>query len=170
MCFGIRISSPFHLATQIVSIQNLNCPKTLKTHAQTWFLSQLLEVKLELCRLFILDVNNAVAQSVCWQFIQPNVGRWYRWIWFITDNRIEHVWLRNHVQKFTGITSFDTKKFSESTFWLEITSQSGHPGLRCICERFRGSLDSEWVSFEWIDETGSKFWFQNTCGKVKSDF
>ena len=27
MCYGIRISSPFHLATQIVSIQNLNCPK-----------------------------------------------------------------------------------------------------------------------------------------------
>ena len=27
MCFGIRISSPFHLAFQKVSIQNLNCPK-----------------------------------------------------------------------------------------------------------------------------------------------
>ena len=27
MCFGIRISSPFHLAIQRVSIQNLNCPK-----------------------------------------------------------------------------------------------------------------------------------------------
>ena len=27
MCFGIRISSPFHLAIQKVSIQNLNCPK-----------------------------------------------------------------------------------------------------------------------------------------------
>ena len=26
MCFGIRISSPFHLTTQIMSIQNLNCP------------------------------------------------------------------------------------------------------------------------------------------------
>ena len=38
MCFGIRILSPFHLATQIVSIQNLNCPKTLKTHARTWLL------------------------------------------------------------------------------------------------------------------------------------
>ena len=38
MCFGIRILSPFHLATQIVSIQNLNCPKTLKMHARTWFL------------------------------------------------------------------------------------------------------------------------------------
>ena len=27
MCFGIRISSPFHLAIQKVFIQNLNCPK-----------------------------------------------------------------------------------------------------------------------------------------------
>ena len=27
MCFGIRILSPFHLAIQKVSIQNLNCPK-----------------------------------------------------------------------------------------------------------------------------------------------
>ena len=27
MCFGIRISSPFHLAIQKVSIQNLYCPK-----------------------------------------------------------------------------------------------------------------------------------------------
>ena len=30
MCFGIRISSPFHLAIQKVSIQNLNCPKNAK--------------------------------------------------------------------------------------------------------------------------------------------
>ena len=27
MCFGIRISSPFHLATQTISIHNLNCPE-----------------------------------------------------------------------------------------------------------------------------------------------
>ena len=27
MCFGIKISNPFHLAIQKVSIQNLNCPK-----------------------------------------------------------------------------------------------------------------------------------------------
>ena len=30
MCFGIRILSPFHLAIQKVSIQNLNCPKNAK--------------------------------------------------------------------------------------------------------------------------------------------
>ena len=30
MCFGIRILSPFHLANQIISIQNPNCPKNAK--------------------------------------------------------------------------------------------------------------------------------------------
>ena len=29
MCFGIRILGPFLLATQIISVQNLNCPKTV---------------------------------------------------------------------------------------------------------------------------------------------
>ena len=33
MCFGIRIWSPFHLATQIISIHNLNCPKNTKKNA-----------------------------------------------------------------------------------------------------------------------------------------
>ena len=30
MCFGIRISSPFHLATQTRHFQNLKCPKNAK--------------------------------------------------------------------------------------------------------------------------------------------
>ena len=30
MWFGIRISSPFHLATQIISLQNLKCAKNAK--------------------------------------------------------------------------------------------------------------------------------------------
>ena len=30
MCYGIRISSPFHLGTQIISIHILNCPKIAK--------------------------------------------------------------------------------------------------------------------------------------------
>ena len=37
MCFGIRISSPLHLATQMIPIQNLNCPKNAKNDARTWF-------------------------------------------------------------------------------------------------------------------------------------
>ena len=40
MCFGIRILSPFHLTTQIVSIQNLNWPRNAGTHAQSWFLER----------------------------------------------------------------------------------------------------------------------------------
>ena len=30
MCYGIRILSTFHLATQIICIQNLICPKNAK--------------------------------------------------------------------------------------------------------------------------------------------
>ena len=37
MCFGIRISSLFHPATQMIPIQNLNCPKNAKNDARTWF-------------------------------------------------------------------------------------------------------------------------------------
>ena len=39
-----------------------------------------------------------------------------------------------------------------------------------MCMHFWGNSDSEWILFEWLDETGSKFWFQNTCEKVKSNF
>ena len=35
VCFGIRILRPFHLVTQIISIQNINCPKNAETHAHT---------------------------------------------------------------------------------------------------------------------------------------
>ena len=59
MCFEIRILRPFHLATQIISIQNINCPKNAETHAHTWFLSYLLEVKHEI-KLQILSRSNAL--------------------------------------------------------------------------------------------------------------
>ena len=48
MCFGIRILNPFHLTTQIVSIQNLNCPKT---HALTWFL-EWSSIHVKCCSIF----------------------------------------------------------------------------------------------------------------------
>ena len=38
MCFGIRILSPFHLATQIVSIQNLDCYKNAESACADMFL------------------------------------------------------------------------------------------------------------------------------------
>ena len=38
MCFGIRILSPFHLATQIISFQNIKCAKNADNAAKTWFL------------------------------------------------------------------------------------------------------------------------------------
>ena len=36
--------------------------------------------------------------------------------------------------------------------------------------RFQGTYDSEWVILKWSDETGWKFWLQNTCGEVKTNF
>ena len=41
MCFGIRILSPFHLAIQKVSIQNINCPKNAKNACADMILSLL---------------------------------------------------------------------------------------------------------------------------------
>ena len=47
--------------------------------------------------------------------------------------------------------------------------------MEMVCPRLRfwrfwATSDSEWVLLELLDESGSKFWIQNTCGKVKSDF
>ena len=47
--------------------------------------------------------------------------------------------------------------------------------MEMVCPRLRfwrfwATFDSEWVFLELLDESGSKFWIQNTCGKVKSDF
>ena len=39
MCFGIRISSPFHIPTQIIPFKKPNFPKMGgKMHVRTWFL------------------------------------------------------------------------------------------------------------------------------------
>ena len=52
MCFGIRISSPFHLATQIISIQNPHCPKNANqgNHFEKWFLSRRFNQKILQCK------------------------------------------------------------------------------------------------------------------------
>ena len=71
MCLGIRISSPFHLNTLNIPIQNIKCLKTPKTHARTSFCPQPLFVKLELCCLCtsmpnpICVTGNAVHESHC---------------------------------------------------------------------------------------------------------
>ena len=64
LCFGIRISSPFHQNTLNIPIQNIKCP-------QKSFSSQSLFVKLELCRLCtsmpnpICVTGNAIHESHC---------------------------------------------------------------------------------------------------------
>ena len=56
MCFGIRISSPFHLNTLNISIQNIKCPKNTKNACadiifspanRTWTTLQLLLLREE---------------------------------------------------------------------------------------------------------------------------
>ena len=91
MCFGIRISSPFHLAIQKVSIQNLNCPK------------------------------NACADMI-----------------FIPALRSED--------------------------WAGIKIMSAHAFLAFLGQ-LRFWMDTIWIA-RW---NSSKFWFRNTCEKVKSD-
>ena len=61
------------------------------------------------------------------------------------------LWLQNHgspVQHGAGIKFMSAHAFlGQLRFW-----------------------NSEWIQFKWLDETGSKFWFQITCEKVKSNF
>ena len=45
MCFGIRIMSPMHLATQIISMHNPNCPKNEKKHRTNMILGMLFQVE-----------------------------------------------------------------------------------------------------------------------------
>ena len=59
--------------------------------------------------------------------------------------------------------------------WIHCVSQGLNSQWNIVCRRMRfwcfwGTSDSEWALFKWLDESGSKFWIQNTCGNVKSDF
>ena len=116
-------------------------PKRKKMHAQTRFSSQHLELKLKLCRLFIMEVNVTVAQSV---LVIYSAKWWYKWISFMTESWIEHVWLKRQFRKATGMTGFTTAKFSESTllsacdfaflgqfgFWMDIIWVARWTGLK----------------------------------------
>ena len=52
MCFGFRISSPLHLSTFQIPIQNF---KYLKNAKNAWLSLQLSEIKLELCGLWFVS-------------------------------------------------------------------------------------------------------------------
>ena len=52
---------------------------------------------------------------------------------------------------------------------LNIIHKESRMGSKfCLCMCFVGNLYSERVCSRWLDETSSKFWFQNTYEKVKS--
>ena len=52
MCLGIRISSPIHLTTLTIPIQNKNALKRKKTHPMTTIFPLSFEVQPRLCRLY----------------------------------------------------------------------------------------------------------------------
>ena len=68
-CFGIRISSPFHLDTLNIPIQNTKCPENAKNELPVIIFSPTIFVKLELCRLCMSMPNtihfNNPFQEVC---------------------------------------------------------------------------------------------------------
>ena len=61
--------------------------------------------------------------------------------------------------------------FAFFALWMSFIIKSRMGSKSCM--RFKsskGTLYSEWVCYRLPDETGSKFWFQNTCRKVENDF
>ena len=69
-CFGIRISSPFHLDTLNIPIQNTKCPENAKNECpRTSYFPPPFFVKLELCRLCMSMPNTICADRQCYPWI-----------------------------------------------------------------------------------------------------
>ena len=154
MCFGIRISSPFHLATLILPIENNKCPKNAKNACADallgLFSGQFSSKDIKFASL--LQVT-----SICvYNTVRPPQQRQG------TPPVQEVKW------KLIDL------KFSSPEKWL-ISCKPGHLLIKTQLQLhvFLAFLGHLWFSMGeimWLDETGSKFWFQNTRGKVKSDF
>ena len=56
--------------------------------------------------------------------------------------------------------------------WQYFSSTSTGWGEICASAflAFKGTYDSEWLILKWLNEMGSKMWFQNTCGEVNWTF
>ena len=99
MCFGIRISIPIHLATQIVSFQNLNYPKNAKNVAKTWFLEcSSINVK---CSSIFVDFSSIFAKLssifiICllWKvkFLESKVIKYMNFICLNFSSLIAELW------------------------------------------------------------------------------
>ena len=67
--FGIRISSPFHLDTLNIPIQNTNCPENAKNECPDIIFPPPFFVKLELCSLCMSMPNTICADRQCYPWI-----------------------------------------------------------------------------------------------------
>ena len=161
MCYGIRISSPFHLATQIISIQNPNCPKNGKNACADMISeqnvdSEIFSVAVVIPVVFLTCLFNQTCSILI--SVMNNIHLYHSFGW------INH----QHTDCATALLTSNMQWWHSSSF----TSKSWDENHVCACVflRFGGSFDSEWIWFEWLNETGSKFWFRKTCEKVKSNF
>ena len=152
MCFGIRISNLLHQNTLNIPIQNIKCPKTPKTHAQTSSSPQPLFVKL------VSSLHKHAKPNLCdWLCISlgPYFGRSGS---LLGPNAMKN-WVLNW-SLFHGSAAVikRPRSFSRGTHGSIV--MSAHAFLV-----FLGHLKF-WVGLKCLDGTGSKFWFRNTCEKV----
>ena len=153
MCFGIRISSPFHLNTLNMPIQNIKCPRNTKITFRHWLwavkwrrddgwntwkhISCLEEEITKLCNHFISSLNT-------YPSTKHRTEQCDSWIALsVTQIGFGMLVQRRHSSSFTN-NGWEENYFS--CFW--------------------GTKYSEWVCLKCLDRTGSKFWFRNTCEKV----
>ena len=61
MCFGIRILSQFHLATPIVYIQNLNCPKNAKNACADKIFGMIFHTMYDTCEMLNLSSQQEIS-------------------------------------------------------------------------------------------------------------
>ena len=161
MYFGFRISIPLHLSTFQVTIQNLKCPKNSKN---AWVLlprgSLFRHPGLE-GFILIIWVPILGTKGPClslsgqyWQHCQRE--------WSLRSPlerlHLPHFGNNFHGAKATQITDHPVQASLKT---------AGEKVMRFWC--FYCTLNSEWVSEMCSDVMGSKFWIQNTCGKLKTD-
>ena len=61
MCFGMRILSQFHLATPIVYIQNLNCPKNAKNASADKIFGMIFHTMYDTCEMLNLSSQQEIS-------------------------------------------------------------------------------------------------------------
>ena len=118
MWFGIRISSPFHLATQIISLQNLKCAKNAKNACAVF--PALQSEPRAVTILHIGDQKYSCTISVLKMF--SVLGQMCSWITFINWKQNITFFVEKQVRKLLEILVFALQNF-----WLKIISS-----LRCL--------------------------------------